>query len=494
MIDADLKARIRRMYYVEHWKRGTIATQLGVHFDTVVLALDLKRRESPRKGQLCKSAVDPYVPFLQTTLKQYPDLVATRLTEMIRERGYTGSATQVRRRIVQLGLRPTPAHEAFFRLNVLPGEYGQADWGYFGRIPVEGGERGLYAFVMTLSWSRAIYVEFFTDDKMESFFCGFVHAVEAFGGTPRVLLVDNLKSVVLGRAGDLVQFNPKALDLFGHYMTWGQPCGVARGNEKGKVERTIRYLRTSFWPGRRFHGLDDLNRQAAAWVETVAHQRKVPGDPEHRTVCAALAEERPRLVPLPAHPFETDRTIPMKVRKQPYVGFDGNLYSVPHELVGRQVTLSASRQTVRVLTGLTEAARHRRCYSLHQVIEDPAHLAGLADSKRNATELRGRDRLCAAVPRAHDLLDFLARGGDNLGAATHRLLQLLDDHGPEALATVVGEVMESGHPSVGTVAYLLDRRRRNLGRGLDTPVHIPNRPDLTELRIDYPSLEDYDEL
>jgi hypothetical protein len=110
---------------------------------------------------------------------------------------------------------------------------------------------------------------------------------------------------------------------------------VARGNEKGKVERTIRYLRTSFWPARHFRDLDDLNRQVAAWVEAVAHQRNVPEDPEHRRVAAALDEERPRLVPLPAHPFETDRIVPIKVRKQPYVGFDGNLYSVPHGLVGR---------------------------------------------------------------------------------------------------------------------------------------------------------------
>ncbi len=111
-----------------------------------------------------------------------------------------------------------------------------------------------------------------------------------------MLLVDNLKSVVLERSGDLIHFHPRALELFGHYMTWGQPCGVARGNEKGKVERTIRYLRTSFWPARHFRDLDDLNRQAAAWVESVAHQRKVPEDPAHRTVGDALAEERPRLV------------------------------------------------------------------------------------------------------------------------------------------------------------------------------------------------------
>ena len=184
----------------------------------------------------------------------------------------------------------------------------------------------------------------------------------------------------------------------------------------------------------------------------------MPEDPERRTVTAALDEERPLLVPLPAHPFETDRVVPIRIRKQPYVRFDGNLYSVPHGLVGRPATLTVSRQTVRVLDGLAEAARHQRSYGLRQVIEDPAHLAGLADYKRNATELRGRDRLSAAVPRTRDLLEDLARRGDNLGTATHRLLQLLDDHGAAALTTVLDDVLGSGHPSVGSVAYLLDKR------------------------------------
>jgi transposase len=494
MIDADLRARIRRLYWSEHWKRGTIAAQLGVHIDTVVLALDLRARPSQRKGQLRASAVDAYVPFVRDTLKQYPALVASRVTEMMRQRGYTGSAVQVRRRIRQLGLRPAPHHEAYFRLNVLPGEHGQIDWAYFGRVPVEGGERKLYAFVMTLSWSRAMYLEFFTDAQLDSFCAGFVHAVESFGGCPRVVLVDNLKSVVLERVGDVVHFHPRALELFGHYMTWGQPCAPARGNEKGRVERTIRYLRTSFWPARRFADLDDLNRQAAAWVASVAHQRPVPGDTERRVVWQALDQERPRLVPLPANPFESDRLVPTTIRKQPYVRVDGNLYSVPHTLVGRAVTVAVSRTTVRVLDGITEAARHRRAYGLRQVVEDPDHLAALAAMKRNAAELRGRDRLAIAVPRVRELLDDVARRGENLGGATQRLLRLLDDHGSADLAAVLDDVLASGHPSVGSVAYLLEKRRRDRGRAISTPVHVAGRPELTDLHIEYPSLEDYDEL
>lgn len=494
MIEADLRARIRRLYFAEHWKRGTIAAQLQVHFDTVVLALGLKGSPSPRKGHLGPSAIDPFVPFIRDTLAQYPSLVATRLTEMIRERGYKGSAVQVRRRIRQMRLRPEPRHEAYFRLNVMPGEQGQIDWAYFGRIPVTGGERRLYAFVMTLSWSRAMYLEFFTDAQLDSFCTGFVHAVESFGGVPRIVLVDNLKSVVLERIGDVVHFHPRALELFGHYMTWGQPCAPARGNEKGRVERTIRYLRTSFWPARRFADLDDLNRQAVAWVASVAHQRPVPWDTERRVVRQALDEERSRLVPLPAHPFETDRLVTKTIRKQPYVRVDGNLYSIPHSLVGHPITVAISRRTVRVIDGVNEVARHVRSYGLKQVIEDPDHLAALAAVKRNAAELRGRDRLAVAVPRTRELLDDIARRGENLGSATQRMLRLLDDHGPAELATVLEDVLASGHPSVGSLAYMLDKRRREQHRRIATPVHVAGRHELTDLRIVYPSLEDYDEL
>ncbi len=494
MIDDDLRARIRRLYFVEHFKRGTIASQLGLHFDTVTQALGLKGTPSPRKGKLGPSAVDAYVDFLRDTLRQYPSLVATRLTEMIRQRGYTGSAVQVRRRIRQLGLRPAPRHEAYLRLHVMPGEYGQVDWAYFGRIPVTGGQRRLYAFVMTLSWSRAMYLEFFTDAQLDAFCTGFVHAVESFGGSPRVVLVDNLKSVVLERVGDVVHFHPRALELFGHYMTWGQPCAPARGNEKGRVERTIRYLRTSFWPARRFANIADLNRQASEWVASVAHQRPVPDDPQRRIVCQALEEERARLVPLPAHPFETERLIPTTVRKQPYIRVDGNLYSVPHPVVGHPITVALSRETVRVIDGLQEVARHPRSFDLRQVIEDPDHIAGLAALKHHAAPLRGRDRLAALVPRTKDLLDHLARRGENLASATQRLLRLLDDHGAQPLAAVLDDVLASGHPSVGSIAYLLDRRRREQGRRLTTPVHVAGRPELNALHIDYPSLEDYDEL
>ena len=248
MIDDATRAEVRRLFFAEHWKVGTIAAQHGLHHGTVKAALGLV--DPPKtKGTSRPTKIDAYVPFVRDTLARYPSLVATRVADMVRERGYDGTDASVRRCIRHLGLRPKPVREAYFRLTTLPGEQGQVDWAHFGRVPVEGGQRGLYCFVMTLSWSRATYAEFFLDQTLQSFVTGFVHAVAAFGGTPRAVLTDNLKSVVLERQGDAIRFHPRILEMCGEYLTMMRPCAPRRGNEKGRVERRI--LPPPYWVSRR---------------------------------------------------------------------------------------------------------------------------------------------------------------------------------------------------------------------------------------------------
>ena len=493
MIDDKTRAEIRRLYFAEHWKIGTIASQLGLHHDTVKATLGLVAPPSP-DGKPRPTRLDPYVPFIRDTLSRYPRLVATRVAAMVRERGYDGPDSSVRRCIQRHGLRPAPVHEAYFRLTTLPGEQGQVDWAHFGRVEVEGGTRPLYCFVMTLSWSRATYAEFFLDQTQESFVTGFVHAVASFGGTPRAVLTDNLKSVVLGRVGDAIRFHPRILEMCGEYLTIMRPCAPRRGNEKGRVERRIRDLRTSFWPARRYRDVADLNAQVAAWVREVAHRRQVPDDPQHRRVDDALEEERGHLLRLPAHPFDTSRSFKVVAVTQPYVRFDSNRYSVPHTVVDRPLTLLATTDTIRLLCETAEVARHDRCWGLHQTIEDPAHLEGLADWKRKARESRERDHLATVVPGVRELMEHLARRGEVLGAATQRLWRLLDEHGPAELAVALAEVLATPSPSVGSVAYLLEKRRRAQGRRIVDPISVPDRPDINDLRVDFPKLEDYDDL
>ena len=213
MIPAELRADIRRLYFAEHWKVGTIAEQLGVHHETVRRAIGIDRFVS--NGRHVPSMLDPYLAFMGKTLEQYPTLRATRVFEMIVERGYEGSLVQARRAVRRL--RPAPKVEAYLRLSTLPGEQAQVDWGSFGTVEVGQAQRKLSAFVMVLSWSRALHVLFTLDQSTESFLRGHVEAFEYFGGAARVLLYDNLKSAVLARRGQQVRFNPRLLELAGHY-------------------------------------------------------------------------------------------------------------------------------------------------------------------------------------------------------------------------------------------------------------------------------------
>src|SRR3989441_11107734 len=438
MISLLQRAEIRRLFYAEHWPIGTVADALGVHHETVRRAINRARGIHPGL-QIRPSGLDPYKAFIATTLEQYPRLRATRLCAMLRERGYPGSAVQVRRyvRIV----RPTARTEAFFRLDTLVAEQGQVDWGNFGALQIGSAWRVLSCFVLVLSWSRAVYARFALDQTLESFLRGHVEAFAALGGVPRTLLYDNLKSVVLERFGEHIRFHPRLLELAAHYHLAPQPCAVARGNEKGRVERMIQYLRHAFFAARRFASIDDLNAQLAQWIADTAHQRPVPGDPTGRRVSDALDEERPCLLPLPAHPFSCDLVRAVSSGKTPYLRFDSNDYSIPHTLIRRPLTLVASEHQVRILDGPTEVAGHARTYDRGQRIETEAHLAGLTAAKRRAQELPRRDRLGQAGPHAATFLDALARRGERLAHHTTLLLRLLDEYDPGELDAALADAL-----------------------------------------------------
>jgi transposase len=491
MIPEETRSKIRRLFFAEHWKVGTIAAQLGVHRDAVTHAINARAFLAPAMRARAE-LLDPYRDFLRATLERYPKLCSTRLLEMVQGRGYTGSVYPIRRFVARE--RPISRHEAFFRLSVLPGEQAQVDWASFGSITVDGATRKLYLFIIVLAWSRAIFARFFLDQTTATFLAAHVAGFHVFGGVPRTILYDNLKSVVLERDGDLVRFHPRILELAGHYHFAPKPCAVARGNEKGRVERRIRDVRESFFAARSFHSLADLNAQLDTWIERVQRGRLVPGDAERRTVRDAHAEERKRLLPMPEHPLATDHVQPIASGRTPYVRFDRNDYSIPHDLVKKPLTLVASETCVRLLDGAREVARHARSFGAGKQIEDEAHLRALAAQKRKAREHRGRNRLVAVCPAAHDFLANVALHGGHLGGTTARLLRLLDAHGHVALDAALGEAHARGAFRAESVAHLLDQRRRAAGQRPAADVVVTNDPRVRDQIVAPHRLEAYDEL
>jgi transposase len=492
MISRELVAKIRRLHFAEHWKVGTIAAQLKLHYETVARAIALERVTGKASSQIRPTLLDPYKPLLLETLERHPTLTATRLYEMAKARGYPGGPVQVRRWVRTV--RPASRAEAFFRRVTLPGEEAQVDWGIFGKLKVGAATRTLSCFVLVLSYSRAMYAHFELDQTLESFLRGHVRAFETLGGVPRAVLYDNLKSVVLERQGDAIRFHPRLLELAGHYHFAPKPCAPYRGNEKGKVERTIRYLRDSFFAARSYSSLADLNAQLATWIAQTAHARKVPGDPNGALVAAALDEERPRLLPLPAHAFETDVVRPVASGKTPYIRFDGNDYSIPYSLVKKPLTLVASQSRVRILDGTTVVATHERSYDKGRPIEDEEHLAGLARVKKAAHELRGRDLLRAQCEQADAFLNALALRDGALSHQTTELIRLLKRHGPKELNAALKEALARDAVAAASVAHVLDQRARRRKQPPPLEVPLPDDPRVRDLHVTPHPLTDYDRL
>jgi transposase len=488
MIDTETRARIRHLFYAEHWKIGTIARELMLHPDTVSHALETDRFNNTQT--LRPRVTDSYAYFIREVLEKHPRLRATRIFQMIRDRGYGGSVVQLRRFVSCI----RPAHkEAFLRLSTFPGEEGQVDWANFGEVLIGRAHRKLSCFVITLSYSRGLYFEFFFDQKMESFLRGHTNAFEDWQGLPRVLLYDNLRSVVLERRGDAIHFNPRILELCAHYHFSARPCQVRAGNQKGRVERVIRYIRESFFAARPFTTLEDFNRQALQWRDREAHGRPWPGG-DHRTVAEAFAEEQPRLLPLPAHRFDTDLLVPVRSGKTIYVRFDLNDYSIPPAAVGRQLVLAVSESTVRILDGSQEIARHRRTYDRRQQVLDPAHQEELLKEKRKALGSTRGSRLSQAVPESEALLDAAFRRGESAGQQTTQLLNLLDLYGARELRAAVCEALERQTPRASSVAFILSKRRRSNKRQSPSPVDLSRHPELENLSVTPHNLETYDDL
>jgi transposase len=487
VIDVEAVARIRHLYYAEHWRVGTIANELGLHHETVQRALSDGARApaGPRP-----SLFDPYVGFVRETFERHPRLTATRLWHMLRERGCPLGVRQVRDRV--RGLRPN-WHEAFLRRRTFAGEEGQVDWASFGSLRIGAARRTLSLFVLTLTFSRWFFLRFFLDQSLESFLRGHVYAFGDLQGTSRYCLYDNLRSAVLDRFGEAVRFNPRLLELASHYHFAPRACTPGRGSEKGAVERTVRYVRDSFFAARSFTTLEDLNRQALAWRDEVAGARRWPAD-DRKTVAEAFAEERPQLLRLPANPFETELLLPARSAKTIYVRFDLNDYSIPPVAVGRALTLAASETAVRILDAASEIARHRRSYDRHQRVEDPVHIEALLAEKRRARGSAPRARLNDAVPAAEAFLEACFQRGESVAATTERLLLLLDDYGAAELSVAVAEALARQTPRLSSVAFLLAQRRRAAQRRTALPVELSRRPELRDLYVKPHPSETYDEL
>lgn len=489
-ISDELEAKILRYFYVEKWRIGTIARQLYVHHNVVRRVL--RQANIPMSALIPrKSMIDPFLPFIIEALSKYPTLTASRLYNMVRERGYPGVENHFRD-LISLH-RPRPLTEAYLRLRTLPGEQAQVDWGHFGHILIGKEKRPLMAFVMVLSFSRKIFLQFHLNARMANFLSGHEAAFNAFQGVPKVLLYDNLKSAVLERQGDAIRFHPTLLAFSAYYRFEARPVAVARGNEKGRVERAIRYVRDNFFSARTWTNLEDLNNQAIAWSEGIAADRPCPGDPSV-SVRQVFDQEKEKLYKLPDNPYPCEERVEVKVGKTPYVRFDLNDYSIPHTHIRRTLTVIATSEIITIVDGNTVLAQHTRCYDRGQQIEQEKHIKELTQEKHKARQHRGQDRLAQSSPSSVEFLIHSAEKGYHLRSTIHNLLQLLDSYGAAELEAAIIEALSKNVPHTNAVQISLEKRREQREQSPPITFNFSNNNRVNELVIRPHSLQNYDQL
>jgi transposase len=489
-IPDELEQQILRLHEVEQWRVGTIARQLRVHHSTVRRVLR-HAGAAQAAAPLRSSRVDAYRPFIVQTLERFPTLTAARLFVMVCERGYHGSASHFRYLVA--GMRPRPAGQAYLRLRTLPGEQMQMDWAHFGHLQIGRARRPLLAFVMVLSYSRRIFLRFSLDARIDSFLRGHVEAFAAFGGCARVVLYDNLRSAVLERVGEAIRLNPELLALARHWRFEPRPVAVARGNEKGRVERSIQYVRHAFFAARAFVDLDDLNAQARAWCEAQASDRPWPED-RRQSVREAFERERASLLAAPEREFALGTRVAVQVGKTPYIRFDLNDYSVPHTHVRRTLWVLADERRVRVFDGAEVLAEHARSWDSGVQVENARHIEALVQHKAAARAHRACDRLAHAVPASAELLHRAAERGHNLGTITAALMRLLERYGAAALQAAIGEALQRDVPHPNAVRLALERAREEQGLPPPTALCLSEEVARRDAPVRTHALADYDQI
>lgn len=483
MIDYELFARIKNYHEQKGLTVGQIARELSLNPRTVARWLQQKGFQ-PRKSTPRPSKLDPFKDSIIRMLETYP-YTATQVFQRIQDEGFGGGYSIIKRYVRKVRPRRAPA---FLKLEFAPGECAQVDWGSYGSIRVGETQRRLSFFVMVLCYSRQMYLEFTVSQTMEHFLACHQNAFSFFGGVTRKIMVDNLKSAVLKRTlGEAPLLNPKYLDYANHHGFTIVPCGVGKGNEKGRVENGVGYVKKNFLAGLELPDFHALNPAALQWLATIANvrlhgeTRKKPAD--------MLQEELPCLLPLPHLPYDIATVTQVRASPQFRISLDTNHYSVPAEYAGASLTLKTYPDRLCIYNQDKLIARHNRSYDRHKDIEDPDHPKELLAQRRKAQDQKIFMRFLALSARAHDYFLELEKRRLNPRHHVRKIVALSEIYGTDSVTRAIEDAFAFQAFSCEYIANLLEQRARL--RPEPGVLHLTRREDLLGLEIEKPDLTIY---
>jgi len=483
MIDFDLFTRIKNY----HERRGLNAAQIAreLRLDPRTVSYWLSQTKfRPRNPVHRKSKLDAFKDSIIRMLETHP-YSAAQIFHRIREEGFDGGYTILTDYIRKVRPKRTPT---FLKLAFAPGECAQVDWGSHGSIRVGETQRRLSFFVLVLCYSRMMYLEFTVSQTMEHWLSCHQNAFAAFGAVPKRVMVDNLKSAVLKRiVGAAPVFNPKYLDFANHHGFTITPCGVGKGNEKGRVENGVGYVKKNLLAGLKLPDFHAMAHIASQWLDTVANVR-IHGETRKKPM-EMFQEERASLLPLPSHPYDIGTISQVRASSQFRVSFDSNRYSVPAEYAGSHLTLKTYPDRICIYHGDKLIARHTRSYERHNDCEDPDHPKELLAQRKRARDQKILMRFLTLNPKAQDYYRELEKRRMNPHHHVQKIVALSEIYGVEPVSRAMEDAFFFQAFSCEYIANLCEQRTRKLPE--PAALHLTRRSDLLDLEVKPPDLSIY---
>jgi transposase len=483
MIDYATYCQIRSLHQNEKLTTSQIAHKLQLDKKTVRYWLRHLYHQHKRPNR--SSKLDPYKLRIKGWLEEH-NFTAQQILQKLRAEGVAVGYTIVRE-YVRL-LRPKPV-QAFLTLSFCPGECMQVDWGSWGFIPIGSTRRRLSFFVAVLCYSRLMYLEFTLSQSQEHFLSCHQNAFQFFAGLPESVMVDNCKTAILSHPlGQPAQFNPRYLDFAQHYGFQIRACGVRKANEKGRVENGVKFVKENFLRGLELPPWPALNPAARHWLETIANLRL------HRqtrqTPLELFQEEKSKLKPVTALPYDTALVRPIPVNSRFRVVFETNRYSVPAPWAGTTLTARIYADRLAFYHQDQPVAEHVRSYDRHQDFELPDHAQPLLAQRQKAREQQLLTRFLSLCPQAPAYYQQLQQRRLNARHHVQKILALVEIYGTDKVTRAVQDAHEYQAYSCEYIANILEQHQRKLPE--PGALHLTRSADLLELELPEPDLSVYE--
>ena len=472
----------------EGLSRRGIAEHLNIHCRKVRLALNSEtppKRKSSRRG----SMIDNYRGFILAKLQQYPKLQSTRIHRILKERGYKGSYSLVKQTVA--GLRPPKQKKVNEELHFEPGECAQVDWGEWKCLSVHGGKRRLSFFSMTMCHSRLQYVEFFHGETMEFWLSAHQNALVFFGGVPQKVMVDNCKTAIIEpRKGDKAAVTNVDYLAFAKYYDFKIiDCTKGQPQQKGRVERNIRYIKESFLADREPSVLDAMNAGAWDWQDNIANTR-IHATTKRRPIDHFHEVEKAALKPLPGTPYPCVVAANCVADSCCRITADRNRYSVPPSHASQRLVLHryVDRIVIKDKNG-EHVASHPRSFECNQSKFTEDHRAAVKRVTRRARDNKHITAFLSLGGCAGDYYDGLKEKRTHHLNHVRKINDLVEIHGREAVVRAMADANEHGAYSADSVHNLLSARQRFQNNA----PHVARNADLLHLVIEETDLTKYNQ-